>query len=763
MRRLFQELKRRNVYRVGVTYVVVAVGTLQAARLVFPATTLRGLYDPLVVLAFVGFPLALVLAWAFELTPEGVRRTSATDEDGEDPGSGEKTARESVPGSRRALAALVGLGAAAGAVVAGWYLLGSGDAPPEPEERSVAVLPFQVSGGGADTWRDGMVAMLSTGLDGAMGFRAIPDRTVLAAWNGRREMSQPVGASTSEALSVARQVGARFAVVGSAVELGGRLRLVADLHQTVSGDRLGRVQVEGAPRRVTALADSLTQGLLGLLLQESGESIPVADLASRLTPSLPALEAFLEGERHYRAGAFEEAVEDYHRAVRRDSAFALAYWRVASASGWTRSGSSARHRRRAHELAHRLPRRERRLLRATWLFRERGQSVPALDSLRRLTSAYPDDPWVWYEFGEVILHAGLPGGWPEADRAFARAVELDPGHAPYHLHPVQLAMAVHRDSALTVRRAARHPNPADIETWLSLARRLAFGGPELRARALSRLAAMEGLRSGSVTLAGASLWHPATLDVSEQLIRKFPDVPEYRPLLVANLLRRGRVEEALAEIGPPPSGNEVACALADAMSLGLPLPDSVLRAHLSDSPPGPGASPSRVLCSGIYLMERGREEEVANLIARLRSGRDGVDASDPAREARLRDVADVLAGHRARRLGELERAGRLLSGAVHEPSVLVATSRGIWRGDVFRELGLLERAKGWYLANWWHPLAHQRLGRLHEEMGRPREAEAAYRRFIAGWAGADEGLQDQVDRARARLTALSEGASAGEG
>lgn len=70
MRQLFGELKRRNVYRVAVTYAVVAFVTLQAARLILPATILEGLYDKLVFLAFVGFPIALVIAWAFKLTPE---------------------------------------------------------------------------------------------------------------------------------------------------------------------------------------------------------------------------------------------------------------------------------------------------------------------------------------------------------------------------------------------------------------------------------------------------------------------------------------------------------------------------------------------------------------------------------------------------------------------------------------------------------------------------------------------------------------------
>lgn len=68
MRQLFRELKRRKVYRVAAVCAGVAFVRLQATRLIFPTTTLQGLYDKLVVVAFVAFPVALVIGWAFELT-----------------------------------------------------------------------------------------------------------------------------------------------------------------------------------------------------------------------------------------------------------------------------------------------------------------------------------------------------------------------------------------------------------------------------------------------------------------------------------------------------------------------------------------------------------------------------------------------------------------------------------------------------------------------------------------------------------------------
>lgn len=82
LRRYFRELRRRNVYRVAVTYAAVAFVGLQAVSILIPATTLPGWADQLL-LAFpiLGFPVSLVLAWAFEMSPEGVRRTETPEGD----------------------------------------------------------------------------------------------------------------------------------------------------------------------------------------------------------------------------------------------------------------------------------------------------------------------------------------------------------------------------------------------------------------------------------------------------------------------------------------------------------------------------------------------------------------------------------------------------------------------------------------------------------------------------------------------------------
>ncbi len=80
-RNFFSELKRRNVYKVAIAYAVVAWLLVQVATQVFPFFEIPNWAARFVVLLIIiGFPIALILAWAFELTPEGLKRTEFADE-----------------------------------------------------------------------------------------------------------------------------------------------------------------------------------------------------------------------------------------------------------------------------------------------------------------------------------------------------------------------------------------------------------------------------------------------------------------------------------------------------------------------------------------------------------------------------------------------------------------------------------------------------------------------------------------------------------
>jgi hypothetical protein len=132
--KFFGELRRRNVYKVGVAYAVIAWLLIQITTQVFPFFEIPGWAVRLVVLLLViGFPVALVLAWAFELTPEGIKRTEDVD--------------RSKPITRRTGRTLDFLIIAVLLVIIGAFAyqrFGHGKkAEAEIAEKSIAVLPFE--------------------------------------------------------------------------------------------------------------------------------------------------------------------------------------------------------------------------------------------------------------------------------------------------------------------------------------------------------------------------------------------------------------------------------------------------------------------------------------------------------------------------------------------------------------------------------------------------------------------------------------------
>src|SRR5881275_1647368 len=134
-RKLFAELRRRNVYKVAIAYAIVAWLLMQIATQVFPFLEIPNWAIRLVIMLIViGFPIALIIAWAFELTPEGLKRTEFADE------LPKKSAR-----SRGWIYVVV----IAGAISIGLFFLGRFTAGPRQRvsdsvaAKSIAVLPFE--------------------------------------------------------------------------------------------------------------------------------------------------------------------------------------------------------------------------------------------------------------------------------------------------------------------------------------------------------------------------------------------------------------------------------------------------------------------------------------------------------------------------------------------------------------------------------------------------------------------------------------------
>src|SRR5207244_9513736 len=139
----FAELKRRNVYKVAVAYAIVGWLLVQVATQVFPFLEIPTWVVRLViVLVAVGFPVALVIAWAFELTPEGIKRTE--DVDPFDSRSGQVPAQKRRRGGAWIYIAAVGVALSVSLFFIGRYTARTNGAASSTElpAKSIAVLPF---------------------------------------------------------------------------------------------------------------------------------------------------------------------------------------------------------------------------------------------------------------------------------------------------------------------------------------------------------------------------------------------------------------------------------------------------------------------------------------------------------------------------------------------------------------------------------------------------------------------------------------------
>ncbi len=226
------------------------------------------------------------------------------------------------------------------------------------------------------------------------------------------------------------------------------------------------------------------------------------------------------------------------------------------------------------------------------------------------------------------------------------------------------------------------------------------------------------------------------------------DSPYARVLFLYDVLG-GRIRRALSDRGRYQLGRTFpSCVFARAATLGYSVPASISRKYLSLEALPADASAGRLRCSALYLIEQGRGDRLDSLVRRIRSSVDTA-AENGVSAGHLRAVVDELRGYRAWQDGDLERALELMSRSNES-----GAAGALWRGDLHRQLGHLGRAEGWYRAAWRHPLSYERLGRLHERIGDTARAVSAYRRFIAGWAEADEPLRDRVARARDRVREL---------
>jgi TolB-like protein len=322
--KLFGELKRRNVFRVAGVYVVVGWLLAQVATTLEEAIGLPVWFDGMIVaVLLLGLPIALVFAWAFEMTPEGVVRTEAVPED---------QSITAHTGRKLDVAIIVGL-ALLGAMIV-WQQLSGTSVPPEEapaiveseliDDSSIAVLPFAdlSPAGDQEYFSDGISEEILNVLVGVDGLE-VTSRTSSFQFKGR-ELGIP---------EIATQLKVRHVLEGSVRKSGATIRVTAQLidssndkhlwsdtyDRPLTAENVFEIQDDIANAIVAALSDALGVGRI--------EPVHVAIT----TRNLDAYELFLQAmpKFHDRVD-LDVADELLARAVELDPGFSQA-WEVRAA------------------------------------------------------------------------------------------------------------------------------------------------------------------------------------------------------------------------------------------------------------------------------------------------------------------------------------------------------------------------------------------------------------------------------------------------
>lgn len=245
---LFQEFKRRNVFRVAVAYAVVSWLILQVADMAVPALRLPDFVNSLVLfLLFLLLIPTLVFAWAFELTPEGLKREKDVDRSQSITGD---------TGKKLDYVTIAALFLVVVIVVGDRYLFPDSAAPVAPGEISIAVLPFidMSPNRDQDYFSDGITEEILNGL-ARLKTMKVAGRTSSFAFKGRNEDLREIGAA----------LGVQHVLEGSVRKDGNRLRITAQLIKVSDGFHLWSEQYDRELHDVFAVQDEISAAIVSAL------------------------------------------------------------------------------------------------------------------------------------------------------------------------------------------------------------------------------------------------------------------------------------------------------------------------------------------------------------------------------------------------------------------------------------------------------------------------------------------------------------------
>ena len=418
---LLAEFKRRRVFRALIAYGIAAFAVLQISEPVTHALHLPEWTLTFMVVALgAGFPIVILLAWAFDVSPSGIERAAPVRSD-------RKAGFEGV----RLTLLLVGIGLLAAAPGVTWHFLVRGGAQRLPErasasrKASLAVLPFvNMSRDKEDEYfSDGITEEVINALANVEGLHVV-SRTSAFAFKGKNVSVRTIG----EELAVAT------VLEGSIRREGRAVRITAQLVNTVDGYHLWSQTYDRELQNVFAVEDELARAIAHALRPKLVKAS--SPLVRQATASLEAHDLYLRG-RHYwnkrtEAGLMK-AVDVFQQALDLDPSYALAHVGLADSIGLLIEYGNARP-------ADALPKAKAHAQRALELDRELAEAYASLGMIST------------FEFD-----------WKKAEQQYRRAIELRPGYATvHHWYSLDLVLLARFEEAQPEAERARQLDPVSL-------------------------------------------------------------------------------------------------------------------------------------------------------------------------------------------------------------------------------------------------------------------------------------------------------------
>jgi TolB-like protein len=418
-RNFFAELKRRNVYKVAIAYVVGGWAMSQGIAQVFPVFDVPvWAIRALVLLIIVGFPIALMLAWFFEITPEGLKRTEDVD--------------PCKPHSVHGVWIYVVL--ASIAVSIGLFYLGRytarNSSRPNDDNKSIAVLPFATLSDDRDDayFADGVQDQILTNLARVSDLKVISHTSVRQYKTGAERNIK----------EIARQLGVSYIVEGSVQRARDSLRINAEL---IDGRTDAHVWAETYDRKAAdlfAIQSELAQSIVAQLKAKLSPQQKAA-IEERPTQDLDAFESYLQAKTMIDSytnapdvrAALLQSLRSLDDAIKRDANFVSAYCYVARANDLlyffdldpTAERIALAEKAIENALRLRPDSAEAHFARADYLFRCRREYDRALAEVAIARPGLPNNSAFLILSGYINRRRN---NFPQAERDFATAFAIDP-------------------------------------------------------------------------------------------------------------------------------------------------------------------------------------------------------------------------------------------------------------------------------------------------------------------------------------------------